>query len=147
MVKCLKYWLIFALLPFWACSGNEEKGASDLSPEEVVRTYQAFIDNNDFEKAMAMSSPQERARLKIWAGRILSNQYRDSTILNTIFLDVDCEIAEEKAYCLCLVEDDYERYQTEYVLVRIGSQWLVDAPEETFEIDQESINRMLENVQ
>jgi len=139
---------IIGMLPLlWSC-GNEGDGqGTPASPEEVLRAYQTHIDNNDFEKAKALSTRDERARLDAFAKRILSHRYQDATIMNTVFLDIDCELDGDVAHCLCLVEDDYERYETEYMLVKRKQRWLVDAPEEPYQIKQEDIERMMEYIQ
>lgn len=139
--------LIGLLLLFWSCSQEGDRHGPPASPEEVLRAYQEHIDNNDFEKAMALSTPEERARLKAWAERILSNRYRDAALMTTVFLDIDCETEGDVARCLCLVEDEYERYETEYVLVKRKQRWFVDAPEEQYQIQQEDIERMMEYIQ
>ena len=147
----MKNFLIGCLLGtlplLWSCGTDAEGQGPPASPEEVLRAYQDHIDNNDFEKAKALSTPGERARLDAWAQRILSHRYRDAAIMTSVFLDIDCEVADDMARCLCLVEDEYERYETEYVLVKRKGRWLVDAPEEQYQIRQEDIERMMEYIQ
>lgn len=148
-MKNLLIGCLLGILPLlWSCGPDGEGKGPPAPPEEVLRAYQAHIDNNDFEKAKALSTPEERARLDAWAQRILSHRYRDAAVMNTVFLDIDCEVVEEEtARCLCLVEDEYERYETEYVLVMRKGRWLVDAPEEQYQINQEDIEQMMEYIQ
>ena len=76
--------------------------------------------------------------------RIIAEDLLDSTVLTTRFLNIDCRQQNDVTYCYCLVEDQYERYETEFKLVRAGGRWLVDAPDEDFRIEDEVIEDMID---
>lgn len=105
------------------------------TPEEVVRQYQAYYDKNEFEKAKELSTVAERQRLD-GLKSIIESEPPDSTIFTTTFLSIHCTTKQDSATCSCEVKDMEEPYTTEYKLVRINGQWLVDAPEEETEIEE-----------
>jgi hypothetical protein len=120
-----------------------------LSPENVLRRYQAFVDSNRFEEAKQYSTSKGREWLNELAAIIAAEapELQDSTILHTRFLNINCRGKGDIVHCLCLVEDEYERYETEYVLVWEGDRWLVDAPDDNFIIEDHLIEQMLESLQ
>lgn len=114
------------------------------NPEDVVRKFQGYIDKNQFEEAKKLSTPRGQARLDDLAA-IIQDELADSTIFNTTFLKIDCQITADTARCLCLVQDSYEEYETDYKLIRINEQWLVDVPEEEM-IEEEEFIEMLDSL-
>lgn len=135
--------LLFALL---SCSGSEADTAAVTGApvEEVVRRYQASIDNNRFAEARALSTRAEQNRLNDLE-RQLAGDLEETTILHTRFLKIDCRLKDKStALCRCLMEDEYERYEAVYTLTLANGQWLVDAPQSDFEIDDDMINDILD---
>ncbi len=113
----------------------------DMDPEATLRAYQAAIDRNDFRAAATLSTAAERARLEDIA-TIMAMDISDSTRLHTAFIELECAERGDTARCACLLEDEYERYWADFVLVRNArSQWLVDAPADSAIF----IDPMLEN--
>ena len=85
------------------------------TPEAVVRQYQAYYDKNEFDEARLLSTAAEQKRLD----------------------DLRTIINQDTATCICEVKDIEEPYTTEYKLVRVNGQWLIDAPEEEVEIEED----------
>ncbi len=129
------------LLGFSCQKGPEQKEIPP--PEEVIKKYQAHIDNNEFEKAIQLSTV-EGARLLQEIAASITPEELELAKINTIFHNIDCKTDEEIAICLCDMEDEYERYQAEFILVLSEDTWLVDAPEEGQ--DQEEVNEIVEGV-
>lgn len=125
--------LNLAVLALFSCQ-REPKLPN--TPEEVVRQYQAYYDKNLFEEAKALSTPAERQRLDDLKS-IIESEPADSTIFTTTFISIQCQAQQDTAVCLCEVKDIEEPYTTEYKLVRINGQWLIDAPEEEIEIEED----------
>ncbi|NJK83711.1 MAG: hypothetical protein HC912_07720 [Saprospiraceae bacterium] len=135
MIKFTYFSLVLLLL---ACATETNPIDSTLpnTPEAVVRTYQAYLDKNDFEKAKTLSTEAEKNRLNA-IFNIISSEPSDSTIFSTIFLEIDCKTEEDKAACACLVEDFEEKYRDTFHLVKIKGQWLVDATQDVFNIESD----------
>lgn len=131
---------ILASVIVYSCRRSEPPPPD--TPEKVVQAYQGFIDNNEFEKAKELSTPEEQERIDGIAS-IIANEMADSTLLNTVFLSINCSQEADTAICICQVKDEYEEYETEYLLVRVNGQWLVDAPQEEIIIDDEIIEEFL----
>lgn len=136
---------------FSACGGNVDaetdltsaEGIPDTlpnTPEELVRLYQSYIDSNLFVQAQQLSTPRSAALHEMMAA-IVADTPSDSSLIHTQFLSMDCVVEEEKAVCNCLLKDEYEEYDSEYILVKINGQWLVDSPDEEadFELFEQEI--------
>jgi hypothetical protein len=109
---------------FFSCKKQEEL---PNTPADVLKAYQAFYDENDFEQAGLLATPAEQKRLQDLA-KMLAMESADSTVLKTAFLSMNCRVKADSAFCKCRLKDQYETYEEEYVLLRIKKQWLVDAP-------------------
>lgn len=99
------------------------------TPEEVVKAYQAYYDQNRFDEAKALSTLAEQSRLDNLA-KMMQEQSADSTQLTTSFLSLKCRTKGDSAFCQCRCKDQYETYNIEFVLLRRKNQWLIDAPKE-----------------
>lgn len=133
MKKYLPLLLLAILL--WSCESDPQ-----TPPDEVVRMYQAYVDQNEFAQAALLSTPAEQKRLKELEQMIAMDM--DSTILETLFERIDCEIQRDTARCTCLLEDQYESYTALFVLVKPNGDWLIDLPEEEeieYDEDMEAI--------
>ncbi len=106
------------------------------TPEAVVRQYQAYYDKNEFDEARLLSTAAEQKRLDDLR-TIIESEPADSTIFTTTFLSIKCQTNQDTATCICEVKDIEEPYTTEYKLVRVNGQWLIDAPEEEVEIEED----------
>lgn len=138
----MKYSLltIFVLLLLAACQSDPP--AEQRSPEEVLKAYQGLVDKNKLEEAKALSTEAGKEWLDELA-EIIASEQPDSTIFHTAFLSTNCEGKGDTLICQCVLEDQYERYTSDYILIRSADgQWLVDAPPEDLQIDDD----LLENV-
>lgn len=123
------------LLFLLACQQQGKKAAAipeplPNTPETVVRQYQALMDSNRFERAALLSTPDGKAMLNMLA-EIMAGDPPDSSIVHTNFLNLNCAIEKETtARCNCLLRDEYEEYASQFKLLKIDGQWLVDIPEE-----------------
>jgi hypothetical protein len=108
---------------------QEQAAEKPLKPDEVVRQFQGYYDNNQFEEAKALSTPRHQAILAGMA-ELIASEPQDSTLLHTEFLQLTCREVTDTAYCLCLLKDQFEEYEMEFVLIKTGGKWLIDAPDE-----------------
>lgn len=99
------------------------------SPEKVVRKWQAHIDNNEFDKAKALSSPRTEQLLS-WMEALLSDMEADSAITHTNFVDLTCRENGDKAVCHYGLEAEGQLFRDSFLLVRVEGKWLIDLPEE-----------------
>lgn len=116
------------------------------TPEEVVRLYQAYLDQNAFDKAKTLSTAKETARLEE-VSRIVAAENQDSTRTNSIFLKLNCTVQPDSVRCACTIKDQYETYDTDFFLVRFKNRWLVDAaPQEELLFDEEELEGILDGM-
>ncbi|MEN0005424.1 MAG: hypothetical protein AAF798_14830 [Bacteroidota bacterium] len=132
----MKHWFRIVILCLFGVACQTEAPPQYATPEATLRAYQAFIDNNNFEAAKALSTPAEQRRLETMS-RIIVEEALDSSVLTTQFLKLRCEEQGDTAFCLCEVEDQYERYEENYRLIRIEEKWHIDAPDEEIIIENE----------
>ena len=133
-----RLFFLLAGLVLFACESEP------TPPAEVVKQFQGHIDKNEFAEAKALSTPRGQQRLDDLEA-IIAGELADSSIFNTTFLEIDCRINGDTARCLCLVEDSYERYETDYKLVKMDGKWRVDVPEEE-SVDEEEFIEMLDSL-
>lgn len=131
----MKHFLLLCL-PLLVLLSCQRKPKLPNTPEEVVRQYQVYYDQNQFAEAKELSTPAERQRLDDLKA-IIESEPADSTIFTTTFLSINCQTNKDTAICLCEVRDIEEPYTTEYKLIKIDGQWLIDAPEEEIEVEED----------
>ncbi len=112
---------LFYMLLFSACN------STTTSPEEVVRAYQAYLDQNDFQSAMALSTPEEARRLAD-VETLMKKFPTDTTRLESSFLSIDCQRAGVFIDCICEIEDQEVRYDMTFRLKQLEDTWKVDLP-------------------
>ncbi len=133
--------VLFACQP----ESGEATNNVDQSPEEVLRAYQSHYDRNEFDEAKALSTPAEQERLDELA-EIIAMEESDSTVLETVFEQLNCSVRGDTAMCRCTLRDQYEQYKANFQLVRTPNGWLVDAPhEEQLRIDEE-LDRIMDSL-
>jgi len=98
------------------------------SPDEVIRLYQAYVDQNRFEQAALLSTPAEAQRLQELAKMIAADA--DDSVLYTSFEQINCQAAGvDTIECACHLTDQYETYNALFTLVRLAGGWRVDLPQ------------------
>ena len=133
------WWVVMFL--FYACETDESPRT--IPPEMVIKKYQEFIDKNRFDAAKNLSTERGKELIEEMEASI-PEDLMEYTLLVTKFYEIDCEIEEVSAVCICDLEDDYERYEALYNLVKVDGRWLVDAPEEDMEFEE--INEMIDEI-
>ena len=149
MRRCPAFLLWLPVFALASCGGSGEAPEEPLpnTPEEVVRQYQAWYDANDYARAKRLSTENEARRLDQLEG-MLQGLAPDSTLLRTEFVDVQCRALDNTAFCYCLLEDQYERYQTLFFLRRENGQWLVESPEAEWPPDdvEEAFEELMQDI-
>ena len=123
----------------WSC-GSEES-MPPRAPEEILKEYQGYVDKNRLEKAKVLSTPAGQAWLDELKA-IVEEEQPDSTLFHTEFLSVSCAGQGDTMLCQCVLEDQYERYTSDYHLVKLNGQWRVDAPQDEIQIDNDLIEHL-----
>ncbi|MCB0569973.1 MAG: hypothetical protein KDC66_09435 [Phaeodactylibacter sp.] len=134
----LSYLIFFLFILSVALAACKNEPARPETPEDVLKQYQAHIDDNDFEAASKLSTPAGQKWLNELA-KIIASEQADSTVLNTRFLSLHCEGEGDTLLCNCVLQDQYEKYPAEYRLIRIKGAWLVDAPQDEIIIENDVI--------
>ena len=137
------YPFLFFLVNCYACQESTGSKDPEVPPETVIKRYQKHVDNNEFASAILLSTA-EGAELVQEVAASLTAEELEMAKLNTTFHRIDCEIDEPVAICLCDMEDEYERYTAEFILILEDGKWLVDAPETGQ--DQAEINEIVDGV-
>ncbi|MBK7872588.1 MAG: hypothetical protein IPJ74_18855 [Saprospiraceae bacterium] len=132
------FYIFIAVIVLVAC---QREPKIPEAPEDIVKKFQGYIDKNQFDEAKRLSTPRGQARLTDLEA-IITGELADSTIFNTTFLNINCQINLDTARCLCLVRDNYEEYETDFKLVRMNGQWLIDVPEEELIEEEEFIESL-----
>lgn len=139
MKKAFLLLLLAALQFAWSSCQQEQT----ISPEEVIKTYQNHIDNNEFEKAKQFATPN----LQIIINSISEIFQDDSnTVMHTSFLSINCTTTTSTASCLCTLKDDFETFKTNFTLIKTNDQWLIDAAEQIGEQNSEEIEIIEEKI-
>ncbi len=148
MFQRLVFHLLFSLLFFLMicprCStGDSPKGES---AESVVRRWQKYMDNNEFDKARAISTD----RAKEWVDMIASILYEDAEELAlppTEFLQMNCVEKKDSATCVYTTKADNEIVWDSFLLVKVNGMWLVNVAEEEPVLEQEEMEDVLKELE
>jgi len=142
----MKYIIVLLCTAVVVLSACTPKAELPKTPEEVVKAYQAYYDQNRFEEAKLLSTAAEQQRLTDLA-KMMAKQSSDSTQFTTVFLSLKCRTKGDSAFCNCRCKDQYETYKTEFVLLRRQKQWLIDAPkEERYEFNNPDIEGVVDTL-
>ena len=143
-----KYACCFLLIFLLACASESAttEMAHPETPEAVVRTWQKLVDNNEFAKARQLSTPNAIALIDIIETFQMSEP-ADSSIIETRFLSLNCQTAEEAATCFALIEYEGEKIQDTIYLVKTEGKWLMDIPEEESDYESDVIEEMMQEIE
>lgn len=142
----MKYIIILLCTAAVVLAACTKQAELPKTPEEVVKAYQAYYDQNRFAEAKLLSTASEQKRLTDLS-RMMESQSADSTQFTTVFLSIKCRTKGDSAFCKCRCKDQYETYKTDFVLLRRQKQWLIDAPkEEKYEFDNSDIEGVVDTL-
>ncbi|MEL6862787.1 MAG: hypothetical protein AAFP19_00140 [Bacteroidota bacterium] len=125
-----------------ACSSAQKKEA--LSAEQTARDWQRYVDQNEFDKAKAISTKQTLAMIEMIES-IVSEDMEAEAMPPTVFLEMNCKEEEEKAICTYLMEGEGDQIRDSFTLIKVDGTWLVDIPEEDMQMDEEEMQQMFED--
>ncbi len=129
----------FCLFFFHACSSEtpkQQKKPLPNTPETVCKAWQDHLDSNEIEKAALLSTPNTRK----WLEENKAIFLNDDQFYATNFLTMSCVEKAEKAICTYMIEEEGERIEDYFLLVKKDGQWLVDIEED------ESVNELDEQI-
>ena len=141
--------IICLSLILWSCQNNSPATANanarpPKSPEEVVLTWQKHLDNNEFEAAKKLSSPDGVE----WIETIQVFLEEEPISTTTEFLNLHCTAFDSTAQCVYLFEDeDGQQIQDTFFLLKLNNQWLVDIPKEDSEMDEALLEELFDALQ
>ena len=145
----MRLYVVLLVCVFLTSCGEKQAAIGSMeggrSPEWTVQKYQQFVDQNQLEEAKELSTPAEQARLDQLAAVMVRESLAES-VLNTRFLQINCDAEGAVSYCQCLVQDEYERYELVYKLNWRQGQWLVDAPENGGVAEGEVVDGVLKDM-
>ncbi len=123
------FFCFFGALMFFLTSCAPEKNDLPDNPEAVVRQWQQYLDNNEFEAAKQLSTSTTVSVLEMLE-TIMSEEFSDSTITHTRFLDLACREKGKNATCFYRIQEEGETIVDSFALVKVKGQWLINLPEE-----------------
>jgi hypothetical protein len=128
---------------FLRCDKYESKKNSlsvqqTISPEQFIRQYQKWLDDNDFENAAKNATPEEKSRLDDLKNFVFKTpETQDSSLLQTVLLGIRCNSEKLHTVCHCKMKDQFEAYDITFYLMKSNHGWLMDAPPEKGQIYQQ----------
>jgi hypothetical protein len=93
------------------------------TPEAVVRTWEAQIEQNQFALAKLISTGKT---LETVVSLDSTNNIQNIPPSSTKILTIACAEKGEKATCDCLLEDAEGKIQCKYFLLRQNGQWFLE---------------------
>lgn len=124
------------LIVFFASCGSEgnteeTKEAMPNTPESVARTWQKYVDTDQFEEAAALSTPRAQEWL-VMIENFLAGLAPEETAeeINTVFTEFNCVENGNIARCGYIIKEEGEFFRDTFILYKIDGQWKVDVPEE-----------------
>ncbi len=111
-------------LIFPACQ-TPQPAPPALEPEDVLRLWQGYIDQNQFDSAQLYSTEGTRPFLDFLKSITF---VEDSTIISlTLLRDLECRVFGDSALCAFATKDEIGRDVPDTLLLRrIQHRWLVD---------------------
>ena len=144
--------LIAIGLLFVSCK-NETSGSDYIpspagkSPEMVLREWMSYYDNNEYQKAKALSTQRAISFLEAME-ELTASAPADSTILHTTFLELNCKEYPDHAICIALIKDEElsEVYRDSFLLAKESTYWLIDIPDSYFLEDEGALEDIFQEL-
>lgn len=150
-MRNFSYIIFVAALAVVACKKGDKTQTSQNSltqavpielpktPEGVVRTWEAQIEQNQFALAKLISTGKT---LETVISLDSTNNIQRIPPSDNKILSIVCEEKGDKATCNCLLEDSEGKIQCKYFLLRQNGQWLLqDAESEPVEETPKMVNQ------
>jgi hypothetical protein len=137
-MRNFSYIIFVAALAVVACKKGDKSPTSQNSltqatpielpktPEGVVRTWEAQIEQNQFALAKLISTGKT---LETVISLDSTNNIQRIPPSDNKILSIVCEEKGDKATCSCLLEDTEGKIQCKYFLLRQNGQWLLQDAE------------------
>ncbi len=118
-MSCFWRWsLALAFFVFGQC-----RPSGPTEPEEVVRLWQSYIDNNRFDSARLYSTELARSYVD-FLDALVQDDSTETT--QTELRDLRCDVIGDSAICHYLIEDELGEFLPDtLILKRISGRWLV----------------------
>jgi hypothetical protein len=118
-----------AVLLLAACQNDSKSTESiPVTPEEVCRAWQKYIDTNKFDEAKKLSTPRAVGVIES-IQNMLTMGDEGLDVVETNFLEMNCVERGDTATCYFLIREEGEEFRDSFALVRVNGRWLVDLPE------------------
>lgn len=150
-MRNFSYIVFIAVLAVVACKRGDKNQDAQTSteqttpvelpktPEAVVRTWEAQVEQNQFALAKLISTGKT---LETVVSLDSTNQIERIPPSNTKILSIACDEKGEKATCDCLIQDSEGKIQCKYFLLRQNGQWMLqDAESEPIEDAPKLVNQ------
>jgi len=122
-------------LSFFACTSDQPK--EENTPEDVVRRWQKFVDQNQFEEAKKISASRAIELIEDMEAIIEAEPALANETIRTEFVMLSCSEQGTQAICRYVIKEEGEAIQDSFILSQQKGKWLVDLPEE--DLEEESI--------
>ena len=141
-----KRWSIIYLLCLSLClscnidSTQTQNSKLPNTPETVSKQWQLHLDQNEIEKAIALST----TNTKEWLAENKEIFLNDNQIYQTQFVKMNCQIKGDQATCKYTIKEEGELFEDFFLLKKIKGQWLVDLEEDNNnpELDEQIFKEM-----
>ncbi len=138
-----KYLFLPVFLLIIACQNSTPHAETSevsvaLTPEQTVRKFQAHLDNNEFDGAISMSTPEMKNILSSLRD-LFDEESDDAGITQTTFLRIKCKEEKTMATCSCNLRDEYDDYSSTFFLKKIDGKWFVDRTEDQYSDDDDEV--------
>ncbi|MFZ4633827.1 MAG: hypothetical protein ACOYNO_06440 [Saprospiraceae bacterium] len=124
-------------LIYFGCQ-TPEPAPPAFEPEDVLRLWQGYIDQNQFDSAQLYSTEATRPFLDFLKSITF---VEDSTIISlTLLRDLECRVFGDSALCTFATKDEIGRDVPDTLLLRrLHNRWLVDWRENPNDIPLDSM--------
>jgi len=143
--------VLLFVISCWSCeSDTAQNNTEELpnTPETVTRTWQEYVDKDEFDKAAQLSTPSAKEWLQMIEKFLegLPKEEEDASIVMTQFTEMNCIEKGMTARCGCIIKDEGELIPDTFLLQKIDGQWMVDVPEEVSEDSEENMDAFIDSL-